>query len=176
MVVRPEEKREKKKRKRLADPSRQNYSSILDKTNASGSGAFERLAQQSGGEASEIEAAAVARAIGLNQGFGSWKGFKKEGDDGSPLARTASGRSDTISETESPSPTSPLIMDSAMEDVPEMDDLEGSALSDSVQEWEEPEGEEGAESKTSEELSPINDLTVRDPEEAEVSRGRETEV
>lgn len=167
VVVRPEEKREKKKKKRLADPSRQNYSSILDQTIASGSGAFESLARQSGGEASENEAAAVAKAIGLNEGSGAWKGFKKDDGDGSPLIKIVSGRSDATSEAESPSPTGPLVLDDALEDVPEIDDSEMSLLSDAGQKWEEADDEEGAENKTSKEVDPIDDYTFSGPEEAE---------
>lgn len=173
MVVRPEEKREKKKRKRLADPSRQNYSSILDQTNVSGDGAFESLARQSGGEASKNEAAAVAKAIGLNKGFGDWKGFKKEAEEGSPLTKTVSARSDATSEAESPSPTGPLLDESILEDVSKIDRLESPALSDIGQEWEEPDEEEGAESKTTEVLDPINDLTLTGPKEVEIIRGNE---
>lgn len=173
MVVRPEEKREKKKKKRLADPSRQNYSSILDQTYASSSGAYESLARQSGGKASETEAAAVAKAIGLNKGFGAWKGFKKEGEDGSPLTKTLSGRSDATSEAESPSPTGPLVGD--LDEVPEMDPLESSALNDAGQQWEEA-NDEGAESKALEESDPINNLDPTGPEEAESGRGSENEV
>ena len=135
---------------------------------------FEILARQSGGKASEIEAAAVAKAIGLNEGFGVWKGFKKEAEDGSPLTKTLSGRSDVTSEAESPSPTGPfLIDDSTLEDVPEIDDLESSALSDAGQEWEEADDEERAESKILQELDPINDLSLTGPEDAEIGRGNE---
>ena len=168
VVVRPEEKREKKKRKRLADPSRQNYSSILGQTNASGSGAFEELAHQSGGEATENEAAAVAKAIGLNEGFGAWKGFKKEGEDDSPLTSTVNGKSDATNEAESPSPTGPLMDDSLLEDVPRSDDLGSSGISDAGQEWEEAGDEESAESKASEGLDPVNDFTPIGPKEAKV--------
>ena len=169
MVVRPEEKREKKKKKRLADPSRQKYSSILDQTNASGGGAFEGLAQKSGGEASENEAAAVAKAIGLNGGFNAWKGFKKEGEDGSPLTTNVSGRSDAISEAESPSPTGPLMDDYTLEDMPEIDTLGNLVSSDVGQEWEEAGDEQSAEIKVSD---PNNERTPTGPEEAEVGEGK----
>ncbi|CAD6594290.1 MAG: hypothetical protein ASARMPREDX12_008592 [Alectoria sarmentosa] len=168
VVVRPEEKREKKKKKRLADPSRQNYSSILDQTYV-----YESLARQSGGKASETEAAAVAKAIGLNKGFGAWKGFKKEDEDGSPLTKTLSGRSDVTSEAESPSPTGPLVDN--LDEVPEMDVLESSALNDAGQQWEEAD-DEGAESKASEEPDPINNLDPTGPEEAESGNGSENQV
>lgn len=167
VVVRPEEKREKKKRKRLADPSRQNYSSILDQTNTSGSGAFEDLSQQPRGEASGNEAAAVAKAIGLNEGFDAWKGFKKEGEDDRSSTTTVSGRSDAINEAESPSPTGPLIDDSTPEDVPEIDDLGSLTISDLGQDWEE------AKSKPSEGLDPINDSTLTGPKETELNKDDE---
>ena len=176
VVVRPEEKREKKKRKRLADPSRQNYSSILDQTNASGSGAFEELAQQSGGEATENEAAAVAKAIGLNESFGSWKGFKNEGIDDSPLRMAENGRSDATNEAESPSPTGPLMDDSILEDVPRSDDLGKAAFSDVGQEWEAAGDEESAESKASEGLDPMNGCSLNGPEEAKVDKEDGNEV
>lgn len=167
VVVRPEEKREKKKRKRLADPSRQNYSSILDQTNASGSGAFEDLSQQPRGNASDNEAAAVARAIGLNEGFDTWKGFKKEGEDDPPPTITVSGRSEAINEAESPSPTGPLIDDSTPEDVPEIVELGNLTVSDLGQEWEE------AKSKPLKGPDPINDCTLNRLEEAELGRDDE---
>ena len=166
VVVRPEEKREKKKKKRLADPSRQNYSSILDRTNASGSGAFEGSIQPSAGEASENEAAAVAKAIGLNEGFGAWKGFQKEDEDGSTMT----------TEAESPGSTGPLMDDSAPEDVPREDDLGIPALGGVGQESEEDDDEETAEGKASESPVPINDLTLTGLEEAEAGKGNDSEV
>lgn len=175
MVVRPEEKREKKRKKRLADPGRQNYSSILDQTNASGSGAFESLARQSAGQANETEAAAVLKAIGVSEGSGAWKDFKKAVEDGSPLTKTVSGRSDATSEAESPSPTGPLILmdDSALEDTPEMEGLGSSALSDVNQEWEDADDEEGAEGKALDEDDPIVDLSLTEPEGTDVDKGNE---
>ena len=90
--------------------------------------------QQSGGEASETEATAVAKAIGLNEGaFGDWKGFDKKEDTadggeeiGTPLskARTSGAtKEDMAYWTESPSPEGPLLAmnDDDTEDVPEME-------------------------------------------------------
>ena len=90
--------------------------------------------QQSGGEASETEATAVAKAIGLNEGaFGDWKGFDKKEDTadggeeiGTPLgkARTSgTTKEDMAYWTESPSPEGPLLAmnDDDTEDVPEME-------------------------------------------------------
>ena len=175
VVVRPEEKREKKRKKRLADPGRQNYSSILDQTNASGSGAFDSLARQSAGQANETEAAAVLKAIGVSEGSGAWKDFKKAVEDGSPLTKTVSGRSDATSEAESPSPTGPLVLmdDSALEDTPEMEGLGPSALSDVNQEWEDADDEEGAEGKALDEVDPIVDLSLNEPEGTDVDKGNE---
>ena len=174
VVVRPEEKREKKKRKRLADPSRQNYSSILGQTNASGSGAFEDLAHQSGGEATENEAAAVAKAIGLNEGFSAWQGFQKdgEGEDDSPLTSTVNEKSDTANEAESPSPTGPLVDDSLLEDVPRSDDLGNLGITEAGQELEEGGDEDSPECKASEGLDPFNDCTPIGPKEAKVGKER----
>lgn len=144
IVVRPEEKRDKKKQKRLANPSRQTYSSILGQTTASGSGAFDTLAGDSDGDASENEAAAVAKAIGLRKGLGAWQGFKKENEDGTALAKVATGKSDATSEAESPSPTGPLVMDEDIEDVPDLDELSGT-LSDAGEEADEVDEREGDE-------------------------------
>ena len=145
VVVRPEDKRKKKKNKRLADSRRQGYSSIMRQSNAGAgsSGALE--SQPSAGEASETEATAVAKAIGLNEGaFGDWKGFdKKEGGDdggediGTPLRKaSASGpsREDAAYLTESPSPDGPLLAmeDDDTEDVSEM--KLGSPLGNDAQE------------------------------------------
>lgn len=172
VVVRPEEKREKKRKKRLADPSRQNYSSILDQTNVSSSGAFESLVRQSAGKASEDEAAAVAKAIGLNEGFGVWKGFKKESEDGLGLTKTRSNAT-----TESPSPTGPLqLEESVLEDVPKMEDLGGLAINDAGQDWEEAENEESAEGKELEEVDSTRCDSLTGPEETEIGKGNENDV
>ena len=153
-------------------PTRAVETTILDQTNVKSSGAFESLVQQSAGKASEDEAAAVAKAIGLNEGFGVWKGFKKEGEDGLALTKT---RSNAI--TESPSPTGPLkLEESVLEDVPKMEDLRGSALSDAGHDWEEAENGGGAESKAFEELDPTNCDSLTGPEETEISKGNESEV
>ena len=117
VVVRPEDKRKKKKNKRLADSKRQGYNSVLAQSNASANGRID--AQQPGSEASETEATAVARAIGLNEdAFGDWKGFDKGGSEhggeyiGTPLTgvnTSASMKEDMAYLTESPSPTGRLL-------------------------------------------------------------------
>lgn len=78
-------------------------------------------------KASDGEAEAVARAIGLNEeAFGAWKGFDKSDVVGVPLSKmttAASPRSDVGTE-DSPSPTGPLVMDDEeLEEVPEMEGL-----------------------------------------------------
>lgn len=118
VVVRPEYKRAKKKAKRLADPTRKGYISILDNANASGGGDFHALSKEGPKEADGEEAMAVAKAIGLNQGaFEDRKGTERDGE-GAPLSRTSSVKSDAVTE-DSPSPEGPLIMDDAdLEEVP----------------------------------------------------------
>lgn len=67
IVVRPTSKRQKKKRKRQADPSRQHYLDILTKSEAnSGHIVSNRSSITEGTQvAPEVEAEAVAEAIGL---------------------------------------------------------------------------------------------------------------
>ena len=128
VVVRPEDKREKKKAKRLANPTRQGYSSILNSATAGGNAiAFDSLSgPQSAKEAKDDEAEAVAKAIGL-------KGIATSGGkepDGAPLSRTA-GMKTGVGTEASPSPTGPLIMDDeALEEVPEMEALGSPELSE----------------------------------------------
>jgi hypothetical protein len=68
IVVRPSQKREKKKLKRLADPTRKSYNRILRLSEARGSKLFDTMtgsANSSTSKLPEDEAVAVARAIGL---------------------------------------------------------------------------------------------------------------
>lgn len=112
VVVRPEDKRAKKKAKRLANPMRKGYSSILDNATVSGGGDFHALAKEAPGEADGEEAMAVAKAIGLNRGaLGEWKGLERESE-GAPLARMRSVKSDVGTE-DSLSPDGPLALDDA---------------------------------------------------------------
>lgn len=67
IVVRPSAKREKKKKKRLADPTRRNYNNILQMSEKRGSGLF-NIPDNSDNSLlrnADAEAAAVAKAIGL---------------------------------------------------------------------------------------------------------------
>ncbi|KAI9870059.1 MAG: hypothetical protein M1830_004734, partial [Pleopsidium flavum] len=106
IVVRPTSKREKKKKKRQADPSRRSYMDILERSGAKGGHVLDPNNRNSivaeSGTATEKEARAVAAAIGLP---GS---YNKVDDDGGPLRKVQSGRSDYTSGPESPSPTGGL--------------------------------------------------------------------
>ena len=102
------------------------------------------MVPQSGGEASEVEAQAVADAIGLNEKIGIFANFRKEvtqDDDGHPLAKVASVKSDGTS-AESPSPTGSLGSDDT--EGPDLKNTEFERL-DTDQELEEEGVEEGAE-------------------------------
>ena len=74
----------------------------------------DKMVPHSGGKASELEAQAVADAIGLNEKIGIFANFRKdetEDDDGHSLAKVTSAKSDCTSGAESPSPTGPLGSD-----------------------------------------------------------------
>lgn len=104
----------------------------------------EKVVPQSGGEASEVEAQAVADAIGLNEKIGIFANFRKEetqDDDGHPLAKVASVKSDGTS-AESPSPTGSLGSDDT--EGPDIKNTEFERL-DTDQELEEEGAEEEAE-------------------------------
>lgn len=67
VVVRPSTKREKKKKKRLADPTRRSYGNILQISEQQGSGLFDKQVKSDTNVAKlpAEEAAAVAQAVGL---------------------------------------------------------------------------------------------------------------
>lgn len=74
IVVRPNSKREKNKRKRLKDPARTGYRDLLDKSNPAGEGHIldrHRLSASflpaTTATSTDAEAAAVARAIGFDE-------------------------------------------------------------------------------------------------------------
>ena len=107
----------KKKARRSQNPKRQNYKSILEQSSASGIDAFAEAQQSEPSTGAETEANAVAKAIGLNDGETTLGDRKDrpgsaEGSQSSrpPMTRTISSRSDTAYETESPSPTGPLLV------------------------------------------------------------------
>lgn len=71
IVVRPTQKREKKKKKRLADPTRRSYNNILQLSEKRGSGLFDTNINTDSNidKQPEEEAAAVAEAVGLPRSF-----------------------------------------------------------------------------------------------------------
>lgn len=93
IVVRPSDKRAHKKKKRLQDPTRASYNSILAQAKSrGGSTVLDRKARNSVAplpEATDQEAAAVAKAIGLP------KDYKKGHNRGGSLSRVMSARSDS---------------------------------------------------------------------------------
>ena len=110
IVVRPTAKREKKKRKRLADPTRRSYLGILEQSGLAGSQTLDK--GLSTGEASETEAQAVAQAIGLPgafSGLGIGRGDDGDGQGASPTQIPSRG--DYTSGPESPGPTGFLSPD-----------------------------------------------------------------
>jgi hypothetical protein len=112
IVVRPEYQREKKKHKRLNDPSRRDYSKILELSTTLGSQHLLDKANRYSKvgnvpSVTEQEAIAVARAIGLPKSM-------ETVDEGAPLTRVYSAKSDGTSGPESPSPTGPLSPDPQM--------------------------------------------------------------
>jgi hypothetical protein len=110
IVVRPEAKRAKRKAKRKQNPNRGNYSRILELSEGSEHllNKANRDLQVGGGPAATTEEAiAVAKALGLPK-------FMEKVDDGAPLAKVQSAKSDGTSGPESPSPTGPLSPDPMM--------------------------------------------------------------
>lgn len=174
VVVRPQHLRQQKMEKRLADPNRQGYSAILEQSNVVGSKAFENLVGHGVVEASDHEAEAVAKAIGLPGHFGKWKGFKMgegpdssgyEGDEseGATFSMAASTKSGIESEDDSPSPTGPMIIESTFEDMPNENPGMGSANGS---------GEE----ESFEQVEGMGVLSMSETEESVASKGKEKEV
>ncbi|KAE8147239.1 hypothetical protein BDV25DRAFT_160815 [Aspergillus avenaceus] len=71
IVVRPSTKREKKKKKRLADPTRRGYNQILEMSERRGSNIFDPPSSSTESHVSKLpdEEAAVAAALGLPQSY-----------------------------------------------------------------------------------------------------------
>lgn len=115
VMVRHPDKRQKKMQKRMKDPNRKGYSTILDQ-----SGSIDYKASMSDHtvlEASETEAEAVAKAIGLSSRLGNWKGFKKEGSEAG--STKSEGEEGDESEPETPSPTGAVFVEGpGIEDMP----------------------------------------------------------
>ncbi|KAL8861527.1 MAG: hypothetical protein Q9178_002051 [Gyalolechia marmorata] len=140
IVVRPNKKRLAKKAKRLADEKRRNYQGVLNLSGARGStqvlqdnqNEMECIASTAGG-ASEKEALAVAAAIGIPRSLSRLEGLRRPtpgpDDEGAPLARTLSGKSDyTTSVGDSPSPTGAFVVSG--ENSPELEPLDSPAMTD----------------------------------------------
>jgi hypothetical protein len=131
IVVRPSEKREKKKSKRQKRPDRGSYLDILERSGTKGSHVLDRANRDSivpeMPAASEKEAEAVAEAIGIPAAY--------ENKSGARMSRMQPTRSD-ISEDED-DPKSPGVVLKS----PVMGNLESPAVSDSEDESEEEEGE-----------------------------------
>lgn len=119
VVVRPSTKRLKKKKKRMNDPTRRNYDMILEK--ARGGYSLDKSNRNSNigplPSATDQEAAAVAKAIGVPKNF-----------EAAPLARTASTRSDVIERSASPGP-SPALSGVVMKS-PNLGPLDSPDISD----------------------------------------------
>ena len=156
--MRPEDKRAKKKAKRLANPLRQGYSSILTNANANRDSSPSSLTTEQRpptADGKNVEAEAVAKAIGLNEeAFGAWRGFSKEDIVGVPLGKvqTSSARSEAGMTEDSPSPEGPLVLDEwegeGMEDIPEMERLGSPVVGEGDEDEIKPlEKELGAETK-----------------------------
>lgn len=96
IVVRPSSKRMKKKRKRMADPNRRTYNTILEQSY--GGNVLDRRNSSVLGplpSATDDEAAAVAKAIGVPTNFRKQKY-------GGHLSRVTSGKSEVLDDAESP--------------------------------------------------------------------------
>lgn len=141
-MVRPSDKREKKKRKRLANPGRKTYQDLLDQSGIAGSQMLdkserEKVLRQPIGEASEREAAEVAKAIGISSHTGLFAKFRKEkgGDsEAGPLLRKGSNEKNVYAaREETPSPVGGLSPDDPLpgeKRSPEFEKLESPAMSD----------------------------------------------
>ena len=109
IVVRPTYKRERKKKKRQADPNRKNYLDILMRSGTKGVSAVDQLSSISMDDtpvATDNEAEAVAEAIGLPPAHDHTAGMSALGK----VQSVQSTRSDATS-YESPSPTEELLYD-----------------------------------------------------------------
>lgn len=116
IVVRPSAKREKKKRKRRADPNRRSYLDILNQSSAQGSQILDKV--ESGQLPQDHEAHAVLEALGVSPAYVESRRESNDSTaDGSPLKKVESTKSDYSAKSdytvESPSPTGRLSPDEA---------------------------------------------------------------
>ncbi|KAL8820058.1 MAG: hypothetical protein Q9223_001636 [Gallowayella weberi] len=134
IVVRPNKKRLAKKAKRLADEKRKNYQGVLNLSGARGSTqVLQNDTTEMQVEASEKEAQAVAAAIGIPRSLSRLEGQRRPtpgpDDEGAPLARPLSTKSDyTPSVGDSPSPTGAFVVSG--ENSPDLEPLDSPAMSD----------------------------------------------
>ncbi|KAI9824333.1 MAG: hypothetical protein M1819_000893 [Sarea resinae] len=128
IVVRPTYKRERKKQKRLADPTRRGYMDILEKSGAKGGHILDRSHINSLVDdaplAADGEAAAVAAAIGI-----SAAGL-------TPLSKVESARSDKTDKTDKTDATAPELEGVVMKS-PELQNLESPPISNASDDEEE---------------------------------------
>jgi hypothetical protein len=122
IVVRPSAKREKKKRKRRADPTRRSYMDILEKSGAKGVKVLDRIDGEGAGIGEEEmakEADAVAKALGVSTTSPAFVEIRRESNSSTPVEGPDDGSSEATltrvtsqrSEPESPSPTGGLSPD-----------------------------------------------------------------
>ena len=155
---------------------------MLEKTGAKGSNVFNRI-ETSGSlgevseEASQREADAVARAIGIPTEYSASTVLKRkssrasETSDGGPLSKTVSAKSDYTSGGESPSPTGALSPDMSLMDEaksPELEDLPSPELDADDEDEGDDDEEAGAGAATSKEV-----LRERDPSIPELRLGKD---
>ena len=100
IVVRPNAQRARTKRKREKNPHRHGYKDLLDKAGTDSTDLFDNVNQE-GSPASDDEAAAVAKAIGI-------QAEAHRESKGSPLIRVESAQ------TDEPSPNSQAVSDRDM--------------------------------------------------------------
>lgn len=139
-MVRPSDKREKKKKKRLANPGRRTYQDMLDQSGSHmlDKSEREKVLRQPIGEASESEAAAVAKAIGISSNTGLFAKFRKEkygveSEAGPLLSRASNEKNVHAAREETPSPVGGLSPDEPLpgeKRSPEFEKLESPAMSD----------------------------------------------
>ena len=115
VMVRHPEKRRKKMQKRMNNPNRRGYSAILDQSAMS-----HQKTEMSSREiiqASETEAEAVAKAIGLSGRLGRRKESWKEGSEAE--SGKSEGEEGDESEPDTPSPTGQVYVEgTGIEDMP----------------------------------------------------------
>lgn len=124
IVVRPEDKRKKKREKRSVLSAGSVYTSILDQTSTSGQGSSQ-IPNNSGGQATQGESSAVAKSIGVRP---DWDGEQATERQSSVVEIGVDQAMEGLLEKsfeaynqETPSPTGPLMMEGVDYDVPEAD-------------------------------------------------------